>query len=183
MNLKLPVGVSAYPLKTHQDERGWLAEVFREEWNTELHLVQWNCVFSHAKALRGVHAHLKHWDYLVLLKGKMLLGLKDLRSDSETFGLSAMVELSEAALATWTIPSGVAHGFFFPVESMYCYAVSEYWSPNDELGCFWNDPELELHWPVSQPLLSERDRQAPPFKELLSHFNREKAAFFQREPS
>ncbi|MDG4551452.1 MAG: dTDP-4-dehydrorhamnose 3,5-epimerase family protein [Candidatus Contendobacter sp.] len=172
MNFKLPIGVRSIPLKAHQDERGWLAEIFREEWTSDLHLVQWNCVFSHPNVLRGVHVHPKHWDYLVLLKGKMLLGLKDLRSDSETFGLSSMVELLESSLTAWTIPPGVAHGFFFPVESMFCYSVSEYWNLNDELGCRWDDPELELDWPVSEPLLSERDRQAPPLKELMSHFNK-----------
>lgn len=167
MGTKLPQGITEHPLQIHHDERGWLVECFREEWNVGLHPVQWNNVFSRPGTLRGVHVHLNHWDYLILAKGKMHLGLKDLRYDSETFGLSAMVELTETAPAAWVIPPGVAHGFFFPVESMHYYAVSEYWSLDDELGCCWDDPELGLDWPVSEPLLSERDRHAPSLQQLL----------------
>lgn len=167
MNIQLPQGIVRHGLQAHHDERGWLAEFFREEWNLVRHPVQWNGVFSRPGTLRGVHVHVRHWDYLIVVKGRMLLGLKDLRRGAETFGLAAMVELTETVLEAWIIPPGVAHGFFFPVEAMSYYAVSEYWNLDDELGCRWNDPELELSWPVSDPLLSERDRHAPSFRQLL----------------
>jgi dTDP-4-dehydrorhamnose 3,5-epimerase len=64
------------------------------------------------------------------------------------------------------VPPGVAHGFFFPEESVHVYAVSETFDPEDELGCRWDDPETGLDWPCTAPLLSERDEQAGSFRAL-----------------
>ena len=170
MNVKqtLPVGVQRTELRMHRDERGWLTEVFRDEWRTGIHPVQWNMVYSHPGTLRGFHVHLAHYDYLIVPKGRLILGLKDLRSRSPTFQLSVMLDLSAEHPETVTIPPGVGHGFFFPAESILFYSVSEYWNPDDELGCRWDDPGLGLAWPVTSPLLSERDRTAPSLDELMT---------------
>ena len=164
---EVPAGVLKINLQTHHDERGCFTEIFREEWKTGIDLVQWNIVSSNPNTLRGFHVHLKHFDYLVLLKGTMLLGLKDLRAKSPTFGRSSIVTLSGDKLEGWMIPPGVGHGFFLPIESIHCYAVSEYWHLDDELCCLWNDPELELEWPVTKPLLSNKDKNAPTFEKLM----------------
>ena len=162
----LPAGMLRTELQMHHDERGWLTEVFRVEWDTGMRPVQWNVVFSRLGTLRGFHVHLKHYDYLVVLKGEMVLGLKDLRIQSPTFGLSTMVTLSEENLEALMIPPGVGHGFYLPVASIHCYAVSEYWNSDDELGCRWNDPGLGLEWPVTKPLVSDQDQNAPTLEEL-----------------
>ena len=57
------------------------------------------------------------------------------------------------------IPVGVAHGFYFHSErSVHVYAVSHEFDPADELGCRWDDPELDIVWPCSAPLISSRDK-------------------------
>lgn len=147
-------------LKTHADHRGDLTELFRAEWRLGPAPVQWNFVRSRANVLRGVHAHSRHDDYLIALQNRLLLGLKDLRRDSPTHDLTSLVELAGERLSAIHIPHGVAHGFYFPSDALYIYAVSHYWDLSDELRCRWDDPELGLSWPTTSPLLSEADRSA-----------------------
>src|ERR1035438_1886721 len=109
-------GVNLRDLCSQADERGSLTEVFREAW-VESPFVQWNHVRSAQGVLRGVHGHYRHGDYLVLLHGSALIGLKDLRPDSASYGASGMVPLRSDKLQSLTIPPGVAHGFYFPEPS------------------------------------------------------------------
>jgi dTDP-4-dehydrorhamnose 3,5-epimerase len=164
----LPAGVRLRPLATHADPRGSFTEVFREEWEVGVEPVQWNVVRSAAGVLRGVHVHPRHGDYFLVVGGRALVGLRDLRRGSPTEGLSALVELRGDALAALTIPPGVAHGFYLPEPSIHLYSVSHYWDPADELGCHWRDPALGIPWPCTEPLLSPRDAEAAPLADLLS---------------
>jgi dTDP-4-dehydrorhamnose 3,5-epimerase len=158
---RVPVGVRVRKLETHADERGTLTELFRESWHTRVEIVQWNAVSSQKDVLRGVHVHPVHDDYLVLLRGRLLLGLHDLRPDSPTAGCSALVELVPEAAQVALVPHGVAHGFFFPEPSYHVYGVSHYWDPSDELGCRWDDPALAIPWPRISPAISRRDADLP----------------------
>jgi dTDP-4-dehydrorhamnose 3,5-epimerase len=157
----LPGGVELVPISPHTDERGSFAEVFRDSWPTGVSPAQWNVCRSRAGVLRGVHCHLRHADYLMLLDGRLVLGLHDLRPGSSTEGWSGLLDLPAGELGV-VIPPGVAHGFYFPDPSLHLYAVTHEFDPTDELGCTWNDPELGLDWPCAAPLLSPRDQQAPP---------------------
>ncbi len=156
----LPHGVVWRELTTHADDRGDLTELFRAEWHEAPAPIQWNFVRSGANVLRGVHAHPRHDDYLIVLHRRMVLGLKDLRRDSPTHDLGAMVELDGEHLSAILIPHGVGHGFYFPSEALYIYAVNRYWDRSDELRCRWDDPALGLKWPSDSPVLSEADRTA-----------------------
>src|SRR5258708_1455482 len=122
-------GVVSRTLATHRDERGWLCEIFRQEWPTGVAPVQWNAVRSAAGVLRGVHVHVRHIDHIALLQGRASFGLRDLRPPSATFGRAALVELSGDHLSTLTIPPGVAHGFYFHEPTVLVYAVTAYWDP------------------------------------------------------
>lgn len=165
----LPAGVLLRSLAMHQDHRGTFTEIFRQEWDTGITPIQWNCVSSQAGTLRGVHVHVHHDDYLVVLSGRGIVGLRDLRRRSPTEGRVAMLPLEGGDHQGITIPHGVAHGFFFPEPSIHIYSVSRYWDIDDELGCRWDDPDLGLDWPIrGAPLLSERDASAPSLATLLS---------------
>src|SRR3972149_5305605 len=83
--MDLPHGVSLTPLRMHRDERGWLTEIFRDEWGGGVAPCQWNATMSQRNVLRGVHVHHKHQDYLVLLRGKISVGLYDARPRSPTY--------------------------------------------------------------------------------------------------
>lgn len=158
---RIPEGVRIEKLETHVDDRGELTEIFRRSWHPALEIIQWNAVASRSDALRGVHVHSVHDDYLVLLQGRLLLGLHDLRSDSSTSRCSALVELAPEAAQVAYVPRGVAHGFYFPEPSYHVYGVTHYWDPADELGCRWDDPELAIPWPQIAPALSARDAALP----------------------
>ena len=162
----LPSGVFVTPLRTHVDKRGSFTEVFRQTWFNEIVPIQWNFVASRANVLRGVHVHLRHSDYLILLSGRICVALKDLRPASPTQGMATMIQMTGQALRSLIIPPGVAHGFYFPEESTHVYAVSEYWSVDDELGFHYADPGLHLTWPNPAPIVSPRDAALPPLSAL-----------------
>jgi dTDP-4-dehydrorhamnose 3,5-epimerase len=151
----------------HHDSRGIFTEVFRETWNTGVHPVQWNIVTSNAGVLRGVHVHVRHNDYLILLQGHASIGLRDLRKNSPTYGMTSLIEMKEDQLQSLTIPYGVAHGFYFHKSSVHLYAVSEYWNPTDELRCHWSDSDLKIPWTFQTADISENDARAPSFKALI----------------
>jgi dTDP-4-dehydrorhamnose 3,5-epimerase len=163
----LPHDVRLSPLVPHRDERGTFVELFREEWETGVHPVQWNAVDSEQGVLRGVHVHPRHDDYLTVVRGSATVGLRDLRDDSPTSGAAACVELVAEDPTAIAIPHGVAHGFYFSRPSTHIYAVSSYWDPADELGCRWDDPGLEIPWPQRQARISQRDAGLPSLAILL----------------
>jgi dTDP-4-dehydrorhamnose 3,5-epimerase len=162
----LPDGVELHRLQPHVDSRGVFTELFRDSWNLGVAPVQWNVVRSEENVLRGVHAHWRHSDYLTVVAGKATIGLYDLREGSPTLGLGTTVELAPDEPHALAIPTGVAHGFYFHAPAIHVYAVSHEWDPADELGCRWDDPELGLGWPCSDPQISERDRELGPLSEL-----------------
>jgi dTDP-4-dehydrorhamnose 3,5-epimerase len=164
---RLPLGVHQRSLQTNQDRRGSLTEIFRASWETAVDAMQWNYVESEANVLRGVHVHVKHSDYLILLRGRASIGLRDLRRGSPTDGMTALLEMQGDELHSLTIPPGVAHGFYFHQRSTHVYAVSQYWESSDELGCYWADPALGINWPQAKPLISERDARLPWLGELV----------------
>jgi len=154
----------------HSDERGSFVEIFRDEWELPVQPVQWNAVRSEAGTLRGVHVHVTHDDYLIVVGGSAAIGLRDMRPDSPTDGLATTVELDADEPSALVIPVGVAHGFYFHERSMHIYAVTEYWDPRDELACRWDDSELGIAWPAPPRLLSDRDRDAPSYVSMRDAF-------------
>jgi dTDP-4-dehydrorhamnose 3,5-epimerase len=167
----LPAGVELRTLQPHADERGVFTELFRESWDVAVVPAQWNVVRSRENVLRGVHVHWRHADYLTVVSGRATIGLHDLRDDSETSGAGAVVALTSDAPATLTIPTGVAHGFYFHEPSIHVYAVTHEFDPADELGCRWDDPGLEIGWPCADPHLSDRDRALGSLSDLRARWN------------
>lgn len=102
-----------------------------------------------------------------MAKGRMTLGLVDLRQQSPSFRLSTTITLTPDGPGGVIIPPGVAHGFYFNESSTHIYSVDRYWDLDDELGCQWNDPGLGLNWPAQNPMLSERDQALPTLDELM----------------
>lgn len=161
----LPAGVTLKKLTNHVDSRGSLVEIFRDEWRCGVEPVQWNFVTSGARVLRGVHLHLIHADYLVVAQGRMDLGLVDCRNRSATKSSAIIVRMEPTTAIV--IPPGVAHGFYFPEPSIHIYSVDHTWNIEDELGCHWNDPDLQLNWSFTDPILSPRDASLPSFADLV----------------
>jgi dTDP-4-dehydrorhamnose 3,5-epimerase len=161
----LPDGVEVRALTPHVDARGSVTELYRSQWS-HVDAAQWNFVRSQGNVLRGVHVHLRHNDYLIFIEGRAVVGLRDLRRTSGTCGLAVTVEMSGDDLAAISIPPGVAHGFYHTTPTLHIYAMSEEWASADELGCRWDDPQLEIDWPARSPMISDRDAALPSLGEL-----------------
>ena len=168
-------GAFLVPLTPHADERGFLVEVFRHEWLGEVAgmvagMVQANLSRSRAGVLRGLHFHLRQSDYWCVLAGRAFVGLFDLRAGSPTEGRKAELSLdAEAERTALYLPPGVAHGFYAETEVLLQYLVDAYYTGEDELGLAWDDPGVGIAWPVSEPILAERDRHNPGLREAMAH--------------
>jgi dTDP-4-dehydrorhamnose 3,5-epimerase len=122
--------------------------------------LQWNVTASAANVLRGVHVHARHSDYLVVLQGRMSVGVFDIRANSPSYHRGALMTLDADRFAALRVPVGVMHGFYVHEPTVYMYGMDAYYNQADELGCHWADPGLALAWPCADPLLSERDQRA-----------------------
>lgn len=167
---ELPSGVKLIPLQMHHDDRGVVTEVYRKEWNVGLEALQWNVSHSKSRVLRGIHLHWNHLDYLIVLKGHMTLYLHDVRPSAASRGKTFVIELKDDILQAIVIPTGVAHGFYFNEDSTHVYAVSEYWNQEDELGCMWNSPELNITLPTNNPMLSTKDENAMTYEAMIQAY-------------
>ena len=166
----LPDGVLLFELTENHDRRGSLMELYRSSQGMPI-FPQLNYVRSEAGVLRGVHVHPHHADYVTVLSGTLILGLHDIRRQSPSFGASFLTTLDSSEPVACFIPVGVAHGFYLPSAATYLYALSEEWSPGGDFGCRWDDRALGIDWPVSdEPMLSERDRNAPSFDDMVARF-------------
>jgi dTDP-4-dehydrorhamnose 3,5-epimerase len=91
----------------------------------------------------------------------------DLRRGSPTFKRWFGVTLSAANKKQFYIPRGFAHGFAVLSDSAeFQYKCDAYYAPQAEAGILWNDPDLKIDWPVTQPVISAKDRQNPRLKDL-----------------
>jgi dTDP-4-dehydrorhamnose 3,5-epimerase len=160
-------GLELLELPAELDERGSLVELCRNEWLGGDHPVQWNAVTNRPGALRGVHWHNRHVDYLAAAHGRVVVAAVDLRVGSPSEGTALLVELDAEQPRALLVPAGVGHGFYSAGASVLMYGVSAYWDPDDELGVRWDDPALRIPWPdeAAAATVSARDAAFPPLAE------------------
>ncbi len=170
-------GLKLIELKVHGDSRGFFVERFNErEFQTHglpTHFAQDNHSRSAHGILRGLHYQTNpaQGKLVGVTRGKIWDVAVDIRRDSSTFGKHFAVELSdENGLMMW-VPAGFAHGFCVTSDSTtdVLYKVDTLYSPQTEGGIAWNDPELEITWPVSHPSLSARDQKQTSFADYCKH--------------
>ncbi len=165
------VGVTVRAFAANSDLRGDLFEVHRDEWQLAPRPVQWDYVTRKANVLQGVHVHCRRWDYVIVLDGRAMIGLKDIRREQSTFGRSMTIEVSGREPTVVTIPPGVAHGICARTALSYLYGLTVAWTGDDDaLGCRYDDPALAITWPAGRPLVLPRDRGLPDFATLLSRY-------------
>ena len=93
----------------------------------------------------------------------------DVRTDSPTFGHWVGVELSAENQTQFYIPAGMLHGFVvLSEEAEVEYKCSDFYHPESEVSVLWNDPEIGVAWPIEDPTLSERDKNALLLSEVMS---------------
>lgn len=164
-------GVYVKPLVKHDDERGAFTEAFQQKWPTSLTPAQWSYVESEATVLRGMHLHQRHDELFCLIKGHCLVGLYDLRPGSPTQFQSSLYEFHGQEPTTLVFPPGLLHGWYFITPSIHLQAVSESfetYGDDDNYGCHWNDPKLNLSWGVTDPIVSGRAESFPSLTTLIT---------------
>tara|TARA_B110000208_G_scaffold191973_1_gene261396 strand:+ start:3802 stop:4335 length:534 start_codon:yes stop_codon:yes gene_type:complete len=157
------------------DERGFFLETFQAERYADagikLAFVQDNHSRSSKDVLRGLHFQkTKPQGKLVrVVRGEVYDVVVDIRAGSATYGKWEAVVLSEDNKKQLWIPPGCAHGFLVISDSAdFEYKCTDYYDPSDEGCLLWNDPDLDIPWPINSPILSEKDTRAP----LLAHLQR-----------
>lgn len=156
--------------EVHFDDRGYFFESFRDDVlfnNTGVHyqFPQDNVSRSKFGVIRGLHyqLHTPNGKIVRVSKGKIIDVVVDIRSDSETFRMWDSYEISEDNFMQLWIPPGFAHGFITKTEvADVIYRTTEYHAPENQRVIRWNDPDININWPIEvPPILSQRDSDAP----------------------
>ena len=160
------------------DQRGFFTETYKRsefaaQGITEI-FVQCNMSRSSKGILRGLHyqKHPKCQSKLVwAVAGEIYDVVVDLRRSSPTFGKWIAQMLSAENRQILYVPVGFAHGFCVTSEAAeIVYMATEEYAPAFEAGVLWNDPTLQIDWPIPEPLLSDRDKSWPRLADADPHF-------------
>jgi len=175
-------GVVVLKPEVFEDERGFFMEVFRADQFQEMglpsHFVQENHSKSRKGVLRGLHFQ---WDppmgkLMRVTQGAAFLVAVDVRKGSPTIGRWVGVEASAQNKRMVWAPASFARGFCVLSDvAEIQYLCTGTYNSRCESGIRWNDPELGIEWPITQPTLSDKDKLAKPLKQWLekpesSHF-------------
>ncbi|MGE3267870.1 MAG: dTDP-4-dehydrorhamnose 3,5-epimerase [Chloroflexota bacterium] len=170
-------GLLLVELTVYGDARGFFVERFQAERFRENGLPTTFAQDNHSRSgpgvLRGLHfQHTPAQGKLVgVMRGRIWDVAVDIRTGSPTFGQSYGVELSDLNGTLLWIPPGFAHGFCVlgdePADVLY--KVDALYNPQGEAGIAWDDPELAVPWPVSEPLVSQRDKTLQSFAAYREH--------------
>lgn len=176
---KTPIeGVLLVKPKVFGDKRGFFVETWQkkryEEAGINLPFVQDNHSMSTKGILRGLHFQKKHpqGKLVMVSQGEVFDVAVDLRKDSPTFGKWFGALLTAENQHQLWVPPGMAHGFVVLSETAHFhYKCTDYYHPEDEGSIRWNDPDVDVKWPISfEPVVSEKDAKAPFFADIKDSF-------------
>jgi len=159
--------VVVFELSAFGDSRGFFRELFRvnsyREFGIKDSFVQFNHSRSSKNVLRGLHYQKKYpqGKLVSITRGAILDVVVDIRYGSPTFGKWVAEELSDQNHKQIYVPPGYAHGILILSDvADLLYQCTEYYHPEDEMSIAWNDPTLNISWPINNPTLSEKDKSA-----------------------
>jgi dTDP-4-dehydrorhamnose 3,5-epimerase len=166
-------GVLVVEPKVFGDARGFFLENWNgaryEEHGIAGHFVQDNLSFSRRGVLRGLHFQNpdQQGKLVYVLEGEVYDVAVDIRAGSPTFGEWVAVTLSSENKRQFYVPEGFAHGFLVTSDAaLFAYKCTARYNAEAEASVLWNDPEIGVEWPVEAPVLSDKDRTAPPLAEM-----------------
>ncbi len=155
-------GVEVRHLVTHKDGRGGLTEVYRDSWHDAFPLPRIAVAALRGNALRGMYVRRALGSWLVLLDGKLRVGLHDLRQESPSCRSSRTLTLGPDPAGLF-IPPGIVHGFCSLRSAMLMYGQAGTSGPPADLErCHWSDPDLGIDWGVDHPDVLDSDDKAGP---------------------
>ena len=161
------------------DDRGYFLESFQEKryqeiLGVEMRFVQDNVSYSKQGVLRGLHYQAPPFGQaklVTVLEGSVLDVAVDIRNGSPTYGKYVAVELSGENHRQLYIPEGFAHGFVVKSESaLFTYKCTNIYSKEHDRGIVWNDPDLDIPWGVTDPIVLEKDLKHPHFADIAQEY-------------
>jgi len=162
-----------------EDPRGFFMETFKEsdfiKNKIYTNFVQDNFSYSIKGVIRGLHYQTNPKAQAKLVSvctGEIFDVAVDIRHGSSTYGKWIGEILSHENHKMLYIPEGFAHGFCVLSQSAnVLYKVNQEYSPENEKGIIWNDPDTKINWPISEPILSSKDLKLPLLKEANNNFD------------
>lgn len=173
-------GVFEINLSPHVDDRGFFMRTYDINLLSEQGIHRAWVHENHSKSekkgiIRGLHFQMPPFSETKLIRcirGKIFDVFVDLRKGSKTFGKWGSLELSEENKKMILIPRGFAHGFCtLTYVSEIVYKVDSIYSREYEKGLIWNDPDINISWPLESPILSEKDKKNLTLKEFIKEYN------------
>lgn len=159
--------------KVFGDPRGFFLETYNRdryrEAGIDLEFVQDNLSLSRQGTMRGLHFQNPNPQakLVYVLEGEVFDVAVDVRADSPTFGVWVGVTLSAENKRQFYVPPGFAHGFCVMSETaLFAYKCTDRYVPQSEGSILWCDETIGIDWPISNPLLSEKDKVAPRLKDI-----------------
>ncbi len=167
-------GLKLLKPRVFDDARGHFLETFHLE-KFAAHgipeaFVQDNLSYSGQGVLRGLHYQYPHWQgkLVFVLQGEIYDAVVDIRRNSPTFGKWFGIVLSEHNHLQLYVPPGFAHGFCVTSDNArVMYKCTDFYSPGNEHTILWNDPAIGIAWPVTKPVLSEKDAKGATLRDVL----------------
>ncbi|MBC8488597.1 MAG: dTDP-4-dehydrorhamnose 3,5-epimerase [Bacteroidetes bacterium] len=161
-----------------EDERGYFFESYNIEKfvkaGIDYKFVQDNESKSQKDVLRGLHFQSPPYaqgKLVRVMKGAVMDVAVDIRKNSPTYGQWASIELDESNKMMYWVPPGFAHGFVtLENNTVFFYKCTNVYNKQSEGTIRWNDPDLNIKWNIENPVISEKDRLAPLFKDFQSKF-------------
>lgn len=170
-------GVYIVERPVFKDNRGFFHEVFRlneleEATGVKFNPLQWSHSLNLPKVIRAIHT--EGWNKLIYpVTGKMFAAIVDVRPDQPAFGkvetfIFDNTDENSTHKALF-LPKGVGNSICVvgeePVD--YMYLVDEYWDNAKAQGILWNDPDINIDWPIKDPIISDRDKENPTLRSLF----------------
>ena len=166
-------GVLLFEPTVHRDPRGFFLETWREESSRAAGIVMPFVQDNHSRStlgtLRGLHAQVKNpqGKLVRVIEGEIFDVAVDIRPGSPTYRRWVGERLGADNFLQLWIPPGFAHGFCVLSEAAQVeYKCTAYYDRDDEIAISWRDPDLAIEWPIADPLVSEKDRNAPRLRDL-----------------
>lgn len=177
---ELPIpGLLEITPRVFGDDRGHFFESYHRkhfaEAGIEQEFVQDNQSLSARDVLRGLHFQKPphaQGKLVRVIRGSVWDVAVDIRQGSPTYGQHHKVLLTGQNFVQFWIPPGFAHGFItLEDNTIFAYKCTGYYHRESEDSVLWNDPELNIDWGTKEPVLSDKDAQAPAFRHLNSPFH------------
>ena len=169
---KIP-GLLVLERPIHSDERGFFRELFHKDELEQMagikfDGVQMNHSHSVPGVIRGIHA--ESWNKIIYpVCGQVFIAIVDIRPDSPTFAKVETFNIGEDNRIGLFIPNGLANSLcaIGPNIVDYIYLVDAYYDGSDTRAIAWDDPDLNINWPIKNPIISERDKNNPKLRDLF----------------